>query len=236
MSSDYGDEAGEKMLDNFTRFGERMGERAMYDRASRMQRAFQNATRSAREAGGGSSLPAREVSPEWAKLDMAEFQGIEDYDGIKGIIEDKLGAHGVESTWFPDPQTGKEYLLFRIADAREVWQSFDELAHETDSAKEKAAEAIKRNIEARRDGDREETGRGEDQPAEPTQKTDGASKRRPAHAKTVWQKYDVPVLRDIRPLEERAAHARTASAAIEAERSAASSMDREPRFQEIRAK
>lgn len=235
MSSDYGDEAGEKMLDNFVRFGERMGERAMYDRASRMQRAFQNATHTAKEAAGKADA-AREESPEWAKLDMSEFQGIEDYEGIKGIVEDKLGSHGVESTWFPDPQTGKEYLLFRISDAREVWQSFDELAHETDAAKEKASEAIKRSIEAQRDGGREDAGRGGGQPAEPTQNSDAASRRRPAHAKTVWQKYDVPVLRDIRPLEERAAHARAASAAIEAERSAVRSMDREPRFQEIRAK
>lgn len=233
MASDYGDEAGEKMLDNFTRFGERMGERAMYDRASRMQRAFQNATHSAREAGGESALPTREVSPEWAKLDMAEFQGIEDYDGIKAIIEDKLGTHGVESTWFPDPQTGKEYLLFRIADAREVWQSFDELAHETDAAKEKAAEAIRRRAEGRGEH-REALGEQERRPAEAERSP--SEKPRPAHAKTVWQKYGVPVLRDYRPLEERAAHARAASAALEAERPATRSAEREPRFQEVRAK
>ena len=232
MASDYGDEAGEKMLDNFTRFGERMGERAMYDRANRMQRAFQNATRTAQKAAGG-GLPAREVSPEWAKLDMAEFQGIEDYDGIKGIVEDKLGAHGVETTWFADPQTGKEYLLFRIADAREVWQSFDELARETDTAKEAAADAIKRRAEDRREG-REGTGRDERRPAEAERAP--SAKQRPAHAKTVWQKHGVPVLRDYRPLEERAAHARAASAALEAERGAARAADREPRFQEVRSK
>lgn len=232
MASDYGDEAGEKMLDNFTRFGERMGERAMYDRAGRMQRAFQNATRSAREAGG-SSLPAREVSPEWAKLDMAEFQGIEDYDGIKAIIEDKLGAHGVESTWFPDPQSGKEYLLFRIADAREVWQSFDELAKETDAAKEKAAEEIRLRKEGREE-DREGSCIEARQPAEAERAP--SAKPRPSHAKTVWQKYGVPVLRDYRPLEERAAHARAASAALEAERSAMHSAERGPRFQEVRSK
>ena len=235
MASDYGDEAGEKMLDNFTRFGERMGERAMYDRASRMQRAFQNATRSAREAGGGNTaLPAREVSPEWAKLDMAEFQGIEDYGGIKDIIEDRLGAHGVESTWFPDPQTGKEYLLFRIADAREVWQSFDELAKETDAAKEKAADAIRQRVEGRGE-DREASGIEARRPAEAERGP--SAKPGPAHAKTVWQKYGVPVLRDYRPLEERAAHARAASAALEAERSAtARGAERGPRFQEVRSK
>ena len=76
MASDYGDEAGRKMIDDFMRFGERMGERAMYTRASQMQRAFQNATQSAREAAG--EAPAGNLA-EWAKLDMHEFQGIEDY-------------------------------------------------------------------------------------------------------------------------------------------------------------
>lgn len=235
MAGDYGDEAGEKMLDNFTRYGERMGERAMYARASQMQKAFQNATLAAREKSG-TAMPTREVSPEWAKLDMAEFREIEDYDGIKGIIEDKLGSHGVDTTWFSDPATGKEYLLFRIADAREMWQSFDELARETDSAKEKAAEAIKQRVEEQREGARDEAERDAGRPAEAERGADVAAKPRPAHAKTVWQKYGVPVLRDMRPLEERAAHARAASAALEAERSTTRSAEREPRFQEVRAK
>lgn len=232
VASDYGDEAGSKMIDDFMRFGERMGERAMYARADRMQRAFRNATKAAEEAGGKAG-ETRGVPPEWAKLDMAEFQRIEDYEGIKGIIEDKLGRHGVESTWFPDPATGKEYLLFRIADACEVWQSFDELAHETDAAKEKAAEAIKQRVGEQREGARDEA-KGSRQPAETEHKP--ASKPRPAHAKTVWQKYDVPVLRDLRPLEERAAHARAASAALEAEGSTTRSMEKGSRYQEVRAK
>ena len=140
MASDYGDEAGSKMIDDFMRFGEHMGERAMYARAAQMQKAFRNATRSAQELSGDHA-PGGDA-PEWAKLDMHEFQGIEDYEAIKGIIEDRLAAHGVASTWFPDPETGREYLLFRIADAREVWQSFDELARETDGACAKAAEKL----------------------------------------------------------------------------------------------
>lgn len=155
MASDYGDEAGSKMIDDFMRFGERMGERAMYARAAQMQRAFQNATRTAREAAGVDDR-AEESSPEWAKLDMHEFQGIEDYDAIKGIIEDRLAAHGVGSTWFPDPETGKEYLLFRIADAREVWQSFDELSRETDDACAKAAEKVREQHEKEPSRDRDD--------------------------------------------------------------------------------
>lgn len=59
MASDYGDEAGEKMVDDFMRFGERMGERAMYERAHRIQRACENATREAmRSAGGDAPEPS----------------------------------------------------------------------------------------------------------------------------------------------------------------------------------
>ena len=118
MASDYGDEAGSKMIDDFMRFGERMGERAMYARAAQMQKAFRNATRSAQELSGDHA-PGGDA-PEWAKLDMAEFQEIEDYAGIKGIIEAKLRAHAVDSAWFVEPATGREHLLFRVADARQA--------------------------------------------------------------------------------------------------------------------
>lgn len=144
MASDYGDEAGSRMIDDFMRFGERMGERAMYTRAAQMRQAFESATRDAQGIAGNA---AEERSPEWAKLDMHEFQRIEDYDSIKGIIEDRLASRGVTSTWFPDPETGKEYLLFRIADAQEVWKSFDELSRETDDAAAKAAEKIRERYE-----------------------------------------------------------------------------------------
>lgn len=140
MASDCGDEAGSKMIDDFMRFGERMGERAMYARASQMRQAFENATREAQDIAGDA---AEEQPPEWAKLDMHEFQRIEDYGSIKGIIEDRLADRGVASTWFPDPETGREYLLFRIADAQEVWKSFDELSRETGDAAAKAAERIR---------------------------------------------------------------------------------------------
>lgn len=155
MASDYGDEAGQKMVDDFMRFGERMGERAMYERAHRIQRACENATREAMRSAGGDA-PEPSESPEWAKLDMAEFRRIEGYDGIKGIIEAKLAARGVESAWFADPKTGKEYLLFRIVDAREVWSSFDELGREAGRAGELAAEALRRRERAEPEKGRDE--------------------------------------------------------------------------------
>ena len=105
MASDYGDESGEKMLDNFTRFCEFKGEAAMRERARKIQDACDHAksrskTHEVVEDGG-------EMRVEWAKLDMAEFRTIDGYDDIKQIIEAKLRAHGVEPTWFEDKAAGR---------------------------------------------------------------------------------------------------------------------------------
>lgn len=72
------------------------------------------------------------------------------------VIEDKLAAHSVSSTWFSDLETGKEYLLFRTADAKEAWQSFDELSRETDDACAKAAEKIREQHEKEPSRDRDD--------------------------------------------------------------------------------
>lgn len=147
MASDYGDESGEKMLDNFTRFGERMGEEAMRNRADKLHEAFEHAKSRASEKGAPWNEP-----PEWAKLDMCESQSIEGYGEIKQIIESKMRARGVETAWFDDKENGKEYLLFRIADAQDVWRGFDELSKETEGAKERAAENLKLDVARNRDG------------------------------------------------------------------------------------
>lgn len=144
MASDYGDESGEKMLDSFTRFAERRGEFAMRERAYEFKRACRNATEVAKEKGGEPLTP--ESAPEWAKLDMHEFQALEDYQDFREIIEAKLDAHGIEPSWFVDEQAGKEYLLFRVKDAREVWASFDELERDADGIAEKAAENAKGKV------------------------------------------------------------------------------------------
>ena len=149
MASDYGDESGEKMLDNFTRFCELKGERAMRERAYRLQDAFDHAksgTKAHEVIGEG-----EQARVEWAKLDMKEFQAIEGYDEIKQVIEAKMRAHGVEPTWFEDKEAGKEYLLFRVVDAQEVWDGFDELSRETETAAEKAAERAKGRVAEERD-------------------------------------------------------------------------------------
>ncbi|MCI1810582.1 MAG: hypothetical protein LKI67_01855 [Olsenella sp.] len=146
MASDFGDESGEKLFDFMVRFGERMGEDAMRRHANKLQTAFENAK-------SGTQVEPRDTdgAVEWAKLDMHEFQEIEGYDEIKGIIETKLKANGVEPAWFQDQAAGKEYLLFRIAEAQQVWNSLDELAHETAGAKSRASEQLKKDLDEKRD-------------------------------------------------------------------------------------
>lgn len=146
MPSDYGDESGEKMLDNFIRFGERMGEEAMRNRADKLHDAFEHAKARASEKGAPWNEPS-----EWAKLDMHEFREIEGYGEVKRIIESRMAARGVDTTWFEDKENDREYLLFRIADAQDVWRGFDELSRETQGAKERAAENLKREVGRKRD-------------------------------------------------------------------------------------
>lgn len=138
MASDYGDDSGEKMIDGFTRLGERMGVREMYRRSDRLQQAFDKtkASTSAHEAD-------HEGRVEWAKLDMSEFRAAGGYDELKEAVEDKMAERGVRTAWFEDAERGKEYLIFRVSDAHDVWAGFGELSDEAYGAASKAAERLK---------------------------------------------------------------------------------------------
>ena len=90
MASDYGDDSGEKMLDGFTRLGERVGMRAVYQHSDRLRDACDNARSQTSahetvEVGGDTRV-------EWARLNMQEFRAIEGYDELKQDIESRLEA------------------------------------------------------------------------------------------------------------------------------------------------
>ena len=147
MADDYGDDSGQKILDDLTRFAERMGAAAMIRRADHLHAALEHAkATTSQEKTRDGAEPV-----EYAKLDMHEFRTLDDYDGIKKIIEAKLRAHGVDTAWFADEQLGKEYLLFHVSDAQEVWQGLDELSRETEAAKAKGLERLGREAEKVRD-------------------------------------------------------------------------------------
>lgn len=84
-ADDYGDDSGQKILDDLTRFAERMGAAAMIRRADGLHAALEHAkSTTAQEKTRGGAAPV-----EYAKLDMHEFRALDD-DGIKRIIEGKL--------------------------------------------------------------------------------------------------------------------------------------------------
>ena len=84
-ADDYGDDSGQKILDDLTRFAERMGAAAMIRRADGLHAALEHAkSTTAQEKTRGGAAPV-----ECAKLDMHEFRALDD-DGIKRIIEGKL--------------------------------------------------------------------------------------------------------------------------------------------------
>lgn len=170
MSSDYGDDAGEMMFNYLVRLGERVGGDAMRQHAQRLSSACERACEG---IGGekGESIPERPAD-EWAKLDMSEFQEIGAYEETKAVIEGRLAEAGIDPTWFQDPKTGTDYLLFKVRDAREVRQCFDGLSGETLDAASRAAEKTglgserdarplgDRAAEARRASDQLESERG----------------------------------------------------------------------------
>lgn len=143
MADDFGDDSGEKLFDTVFHIGERAGERAMIYHSRGMSRAFSNAANAKAE-------PA-DADVEWARLDMHEFEELEDRDAAKAAVESKLKSKGVESAWFEDQAAKREYLLFRVEDAQEVADALDELSRETDEARERASEKIRDKAEEQRD-------------------------------------------------------------------------------------
>ena len=137
MASDYGDDSGEKMLDGFTRLGERMGVREMYRRSDRLQQAFDKT-----KANTTAHETDAEGRVKWAKLDMTEFREADGYGELKQAVEGKMAERGVETAWFEDAEKGKEYLIFRVSDAHDVWSGFDELSEEARDAAGRAAKRI----------------------------------------------------------------------------------------------
>ena len=138
MASDYGDEAGGKLLDWMLRIGQEAGAEAM--------------TRSARElserlagirgtiAGGRAEQVAAEGAPTYAKLSLEELSGLPEYATIKEIVSDKLRAASVEHHIIPGE--GHDWLLFKVEDAPEVDEAFRQLEQETGKAADRARVAL----------------------------------------------------------------------------------------------
>ena len=167
MSSDYGDDSGEKMLDSTARIGERWGESALRQRAWSLQNACDKASEQAEAAAEASMTGDEDPSPAWLKLGMDEFQQNGDWDQTKQQIEASLREHAVQPIWFEDPQTNRVDLLYLAEDAPQVAQAFDDLkehygreaAHPVDDRtldeRAKQARQASEAIEAQRAASRE---------------------------------------------------------------------------------
>ena len=167
MAEDFGDEAGQKLIDWATRIavhqirigGPSSAERAMRDAADQLTKALEAARDSLRDPASAVVRTEGPALPEWAKLDLAEFQAMEGYDEIRSAIDAKLTSASLEHALYEEG--GHAYLLFRSQDAPRVADCFDSLATQAREAADRAAERVReqhRDMEHHRDvehGDRD---------------------------------------------------------------------------------
>lgn len=149
MAEDFGDEAGQKLVDWATRIamyqarigGPSRGERAMRDAAEQLTRALEAARDSLRDPASAEVREGAPSLPEWAKLDLADFQAMDGYEEIRSAIDAKLASASVEHALYEEG--GHAYLLFRSQDAPRVAECFDSLAGQAREAADRAAERVR---------------------------------------------------------------------------------------------
>ena len=146
MASDYGDEAGGKLLDWMLRIGQEAGAEAMARSARELSERLAGIRGTI--AGGRAEQVAAEGAPTYAKLSLEELSGLPEYATIKEIVSDKLRAASVE--YHIIPGEGHDWLLFKVEDAPEVDEAFRQLEQETGKAADRARERLVEIAERRR--------------------------------------------------------------------------------------
>lgn len=149
MAEDFGDEAGQKLVDWAIRIamyqtrigGPARGEQAMREAADQLTRALEAARDSLRDPASAEVRTDRPALPEWARLDLAEFQAMDGYEEIRSAIDAKLSSASLEHALYEEG--GHACLLFRSQDAKQVAECFDSLAGEARQAAERAAERVR---------------------------------------------------------------------------------------------
>lgn len=144
MASDYGDEAGGKLLDWMLRIGQEAGAEAM----ARSARELSERLAGIRGTidGGHAEAIAADGAPAYAKLSLEELSRLPEYATIKGVA-DKLRAASVEHHILPGE--GRDWLLFKVEDAPEVDEAFRQLEQETGKAADRARERLAEIAERR---------------------------------------------------------------------------------------
>ena len=149
MAEDFGDEAGQRLLDWAMRVaihqirigGPSSAERAIREATDELARALEAARDSLRDPASAEVRTGNPALPEWARLDLHEFQAMDDYGELRSAIDAKLTSASLEHAMFEEG--GHAYLLFRSQDAPRVAECFDQLAGQAREAAEHAAEHVR---------------------------------------------------------------------------------------------
>ena len=167
MASDFGDEAGQELYDWMLRIGQDAGGKAMSDAAGKLVQALRNA----RSGVGPEATAAGSARPEWAKLDMAEFKELPEYESVQAAISAKLDSAGLAHSFLDDQSNGKTYLMFRTEDAERLDGCLGELIEQTEAIAEKAEAGLSRETERQpREEERGSQREGGDPDKEPLDK------------------------------------------------------------------
>lgn len=175
MADDFGDDAGDKLLDWSIRIMVERGRHHAYASSSKLAGALRNAQGRVME-GSGAPMPEAVEREGWAKLDLHEFTGIDGWNDLKEIMGKDLTARGIVHEWFEDASDERRYLLFRTAEAKDLSDAFGNLADRVEKAHEQAVRAMERAREI-----------GRDDP-EPEQRGDGAGKADPRKEKRLQER------------------------------------------------
>lgn len=149
--ADFGDDAGQQVYDwmfrlamtRLTRAGLNSSEQALRDASDKLTCALESARDALRDPD--KAVPAPNSMPEWAKLDLAEFQELEDFESVRGAIDTKLEECELPHAFYDEGQ--RCFLLFRTEHAPQVAEAFDDLAGQAKEAAERAAKEIRKQHE-----------------------------------------------------------------------------------------
>lgn len=144
MADDFGDDAGDKLLEWSMRIMIERGRLHARESSAGLARALRDAQE--RVAPGGA--PQGEERNGWAKLDVRDLASVEGWEDVRAAIDAELDARGIAHEWFEDGRTGERRLLFRTGDARGLADSLGSLADKVEAAHEQAVRAVGRAREA----------------------------------------------------------------------------------------
>ena len=151
MPSDYGDEAGGRMLDWMLRIGQEAGGAAM----ARTAEGLAAAVRSAREAAADQApLPGGAEGERYAKLNLSEFQAIPEYEEIKREIDESLDAAAIEHGFVSEENV--DYVVFKAAHIPEVDAALGRLETAARGAASRAEASLEKANGAERLADKAE--------------------------------------------------------------------------------